>query len=1066
MFGDYVRLNVASTDMLLPCLIASCPLTRQEHVVAGVASSFRLPSMDNFPMFRDKHDKLLSDPYEFLRQLERKLVLYGVPKSRYGAVLVARMDTRLVQDYIEHNILASTSSWSRIKDKFMQQYTDPVSRNELLEQLHHCTQRGNERVQAYVERFQSLVIRVAGREPTDTRANVDAFEGGLTPTLRADLAKFRASQTSHRKRPFEFTTLRDIYNCASILESGQQPRFGRRGSHHDTTTTQKRNGYRSSRQRHPGMNQVAQAQQPAADPSVNKIELVNNQPVNVNKKHGNSRGGQRGRGSHRGGRSGGRGGEAPTPAPSSPPSRGGHTSARGGFNTRSGRGGHLTHEVRLQRLTNRECFNCGRRGHQSAECTDTARMHALRYTAPVVASLQLRRSMHITSTKMSGCHMMLNDTGAQFSGISQQLVRKHRLAVRAPLANEPLHLTMADRSKTVKRVGTVEIPITIHFNGGKPRQPYSCMKVFEVMNMDYPFIIGVDLLPSLFPQDDIMDYLLLPSRITSPPCALRDESDVFDGNPGRTSRSHFPAVSTLQYEASVPTHVPTISATNQFNDYVDDRIAEHYSQLYHQDMDDLVRGTIHACALVKSRANVRGSPRANHVSVGVLRIDGMHEERVARCMLAAADDSFTLHDQITDIGIGDVPPQELPQKPVASTPVEREQEYAAGRASIMAQLAELLKTNEEIVGFCTGEGSIVVLTVGKQDEDKVFSRQYPLPQALDEAIDQCVRRWWEQGRIMLAPHGCTFNSPLLAVKKKDDQGRMTGVRVCLDVRKLNLYLLQNDRFQIPHIPDMLATLSGGCIFGEFDLSEAYFQFQLSETSRGYTAFTWKKQQYMFAACPYGIKHIPSLFQRFIAQLFVDMPFVFTYIDNICFSSKTWKEHGEQAAAIIARLNSVNLRIKPSSVNLGNYQIKLLGHIITPFGISMDPEKRDIIMSWPRPSTGAELASFLGLGTFLRDHIRYYADLTAPFEKIKKSSAVQWTPLLQQQWDTVRRAFATAPFLAFPDFSRRFVVATDASQTGVGGVLYQPDSDENVITATNIVAIVSKQLNESQRRYPV
>ena len=67
---------------------------------------------------------------------------------------------------------------------------------------------------------------------------------------------------------------------------------------------------------------------------------------------------------------------------------------------------------------------------------------------------------------------------------------------------------------------------------------------------------------------------------------------------------------------------------------------------------------------------------------------------------------------------------------------------------------------------------------------------------------------------------------------------------------------------------------------------------------------------------------------------------------------------------------------------------------------------------------------------------------------------------------VKRAFATAPFLTFPDFNKRFVVATDASQTGIGGLLYQPDDEDNTITSTNIVAIVSKQLNESQRRYPV
>ena len=275
-------------------------------------------------------------------------------------------------------------------------------------------------------------------------------------------------------------------------------------------------------------------------------------------------------------------------------------------------------------------------------------------------------------------------------------------------------------------------------------------------------------------------------------------------------------------------------------------------------------------------------------------------------------------------------------------PVDKEAEYKPMREKVLTSLSALLKENEAITGFCNDDGSVVTLSVRAEDEQHVYSRQYPIAQALEATVDELLKKWLQQGRIVLATHSCKFNSPLLVVKKKDEHGRMTGVRVCLDVRKLNKYLIENDRFQIPHIPDMLATLAGGSIFGEFDLSEAYFQFQLSASSRQYTAFTWKKQQYMFVSCPYGIKHIPSLFQRFIANLFRDMPFVFTYIDNICFSSRSWKEHLEHAAAIIERLNSVNLRIKPSSVNLGNYQIKLLGHLITPFGIGLDPEKRDII----------------------------------------------------------------------------------------------------------------------------
>lgn len=428
---------------------------------------------------------------------------------------------------------------------------------------------------------------------------------------------------------------------------------------------------------------------------------------------------------------------------------------------------------------------------------------------------------------------------------------------------------------------------------------------------------------------------------------------------------------------------------------------------------------------------------------------------------------FSLSDQLADTGPGSFSSQETPEKLIASTPADLEKSYKPRREQVLRILSEALKVNEALSGFCTGEGSVVTLSVRPEDEKHLYTRQYNIPQAMHTDVEATVARWLKEGRIKLAPTGCRFNSPLLPVKKKDDAtGKMSKVRLCVDIRKLNRYLLEDDKFQLPRIPDMLATLSGGKLFGEFDLSEAYFQFSVAAESQPYTAFTWNKQQYVFVGCPFGIKHIPSLFQRFISNLFRDMPFVFCYIDNICFSSASWEEHTKHALAIIERLNSVNLKIKPSSVNIGNHQIKLLGHLITPHGIGMDPDKQRMMMEWPLPSSGAGLASFLGLGTYLRDHIRHYADLTAPFEKMKKQAQIQWTDALKQQFETVKRAFATAPFLKFPDFNKRFAVATDASQTGVGGVLYQPDDDDDTITPHNIVAIVSKQLNESQRRYPV
>ena len=434
--------------------------------------------------------------------------------------------------------------------------------------------------------------------------------------------------------------------------------------------------------------------------------------------------------------------------------------------------------------------------------------------------------------------------------------------------------------------------------------------------------------------------------------------------------------------------------------------------------------------------------------------------------MGVEDDLLSLSDQTSAYGAGGSPPQDQPARMTAFTPKEEKAETDGPRARLYKRLEKLHAQTMLDGNFCTDPDSLVTLTVLPEHRNKVFRKQYPVAEALKERIDEVIQRWYKEGKIKHAPSGCAYNSPLLAVPKKDENGRMTGVRVCVDVRLLNQYLVEDDKFPLPHIPDMLAAFSGGSLFGEYDLSEAYFQFKLAEESQAYTAFTWNKQQYVFVGCPFGIKHIPSLFQRYICNLFRDMPFVFPYIDNLGFASSSWEEHYEHAARIMERLNSVNLRVKPSSINLGNTRMKLLGYVLSESGISIDPEKQEMIMKWPRPVEGSELASALGLGAFLRDHVRHYADITAPLEKAKKEKVIEWTAERDRHWLLFKRAFSTVPLLRFPDFSKRFVLATDASQTGIGGILYQPDDDDDTITPNNIVAIASKQLDQTQRNYPV
>ena len=427
---------------------------------------------------------------------------------------------------------------------------------------------------------------------------------------------------------------------------------------------------------------------------------------------------------------------------------------------------------------------------------------------------------------------------------------------------------------------------------------------------------------------------------------------------------------------------------------------------------------------------------------------------------------LTLKDKVSEWGIGDPPLNEIPDRPTAFTPDSLKTHYEPMEKLIHSLIKDKAEANHKRTGFNTDPHSIIHIIVDPEDESKLYKRQYRIPLALIPLVQKVIDRWAGEHRIEPCTERTVINNPILVAPKKDDQGRLTGIRVCIDPRLVNKYMKNDDKFEIPRISDILTALSGKSIFGEFDLSEAYLQFMLHPDSRKYTSFTWKIGM-QFVGCPYGLKPIPNTFQRYMTHKFAHLSNVFPYIDNLLHGARTWNEHLQTILAVIDGCDDVNLRIKPGSIRVCQAMLKVLGHILASWGVGIDPQKRDMVLAWNYPEDCANLRAFFGFAGFLADHVRHFADLRAPFDKLKvQDGKVQWTDLLKQQFDIVKQAIANAPWLQHPHPHKRFVVACDASSIAMGGILYQPDDDAHTLTSHNIVSVFSKKFTDTQQRYPV
>jgi hypothetical protein len=292
--------------------------------------------------------------------------------------------------------------------------------------------------------------------------------------------------------------------------------------------------------------------------------------------------------------------------------------------------------------------------------------------------------------------------------------------------------------------------------------------------------------------------------------------------------------------------------------------------------------------------------------------------------------------------------------------------------------------------FCTDPAAVVPLDTG--DAAPIHRYQYPVSDVYKKDISAQVEKWFDEGIVVKAPPDSRYNSPLLPVRKRDDQGNFTKCRVCIDPRPLN-EKLADFAHAVPKISELFGRLKGFKLASSLDLKSSYNQFPLAECDRVKTTFTWQckaGRRFMFAGAPFGIKPLTQRFQSVMEKILESVSgFALVYVDDIIvFSDGSAEDHATKTAAVLGLLTRSNLRVNPDKCHFGFTRLRFLGHLVSGSERTPDPRKLLQLHKFSRPTTGKQVMAYLGFVNYLREYVPLYSEVAAPLECLRKLKKIR------------------------------------------------------------------------------
>ena len=337
-------------------------------------------------------------------------------------------------------------------------------------------------------------------------------------------------------------------------------------------------------------------------------------------------------------------------------------------------------------------------------------------------------------------------------------------------------------------------------------------------------------------------------------------------------------------------------------------------------------------------------------------------------------------------------------------------------------LADLIQSYDHVLSDLPGCTPTLTHKIQLKTTDVVCNRNYPVPIHLKKHFDEEVERMLEMG--IITPSKSNFCSPSVMVAKQGTDPKT--YRVTQDFRALNA-ISRFDAEPMPSIEADLHKFSGAKYISEIDITRAYYQIPLDESSRKYTAFATSKGLMEYVRLPFGLVTACATYTRLMRKVFSDLPAeadecIIIYFDNIYIATPTFELHVKLLELVFQRLSEHGLTARPSKCNLAYPEIQYLGFKVGNNSLAPLSSNINAVIEMPLPTNKKQLRSFLGMLSFYRMCIPNMASMTSPLSdmlKIDFKEPLLWDDVCSANFQKLKQCMISPPILKIPDLSKPF-----------------------------------------------